>query len=63
LITVPIAFLLGGNYREELHDLGDLQGVTPRVDRWIIVCRLMSNESMRPSDSKASDIVVGKRSN
>jgi hypothetical protein len=63
LITVPIAFLMGGNYREELHELDGLQGVAPGVDRWITVCRLMSNDSVRPGDSNASDIVVGKRSN
>jgi maltooligosyltrehalose trehalohydrolase len=39
--TVPFAFPLGGNYREELHRSDDpginLQDVTPGVDRWITV--------------------------
>jgi maltooligosyltrehalose trehalohydrolase len=35
--TVPFAFAVGGNYREERHGLDDLEGVAPGVDQWITV--------------------------
>jgi hypothetical protein len=35
--TVPFAFPLGGNYREELHQLDDLRGVASGVEHWITV--------------------------